>query len=454
MLKEYRCNLSDSSFDINIKFGCANIKRKNAKLFTPYMTNCRHTLGDYVNVYKGKVITEEDVVKGKIPVVAGGKGPAYYNNEYNEEKNVITVSASGAYSGYVNYWDENIWASDCCVIRPKDNKILNCKFLYYLLKLIQDDIYLLQTGTDQPHVYSDDLAKIPFDISIEIEKQNEFVKRITKLEKEYTYNKKLLTKGVSNIINSVLEKELGIKSKNNKGKIQYINDTLFEISLYQNQRISHHNRYNTEVFTSFKNNIEWKPITDVFDTKGGKRMPKGSQFSLSDTSYKYLRPAELNNLTINYDNVPSIEKDIFDKIKNYTVNIGDFVVSNVGTLGKTAFIENNAFFNNNDVAMSENFIKLTPKIKVNEKFYSYYFMSDIFLIQLEKEYTITTIKKLGIDKIKNILIPDISPKTMQKIVKLIDSNIKNLNTIEKRLYEIEKDMDKNIKTFLKKQPLN
>ena len=34
------------------------------------------------------------------------------------------------------------------------------KFLYYALRLVQSDIYLLQKGSDQPHVYASDIQYI------------------------------------------------------------------------------------------------------------------------------------------------------------------------------------------------------------------------------------------------------------------------------------------------------
>jgi type I restriction enzyme M protein len=60
-------------------------------------------LGEIAEIKKGQSITRKDIVEeGAIPVVAGGQQPAYYHNKFNREPNIITVSASGAYSGFVN----------------------------------------------------------------------------------------------------------------------------------------------------------------------------------------------------------------------------------------------------------------------------------------------------------------------------------------------------------------
>ena len=65
-------------------------------------------------------LTEEKAVKGNIPVIAGGQSPAYYHNKSNREGNIITVSASGAYAGFINYFNNPIFASDCNTIKSKN----------------------------------------------------------------------------------------------------------------------------------------------------------------------------------------------------------------------------------------------------------------------------------------------------------------------------------------------
>ena len=115
-------------------------------------------------IQKGKSITKAKTKQGNIPVVAGGQNPAYFHNESNREGNIITVSASGAYAGFVNYFDMPIFASDCNTINSIDEKEFPVKLIFHILKSIQKDIYELQRGQAQPHVYGDDLEKIKIPI--------------------------------------------------------------------------------------------------------------------------------------------------------------------------------------------------------------------------------------------------------------------------------------------------
>ncbi len=117
-------------------------------------------LGEVCDIQKGTSITKAKVTEGKTPVIAGGQQPAYYHNESNCEGKTITVSASGAYAGFVNYFDCPIFVSDCTTIKTKDESNLLTDFIFYLLKAKQAEIYKLQSGAAQPHVYGRDLAKI------------------------------------------------------------------------------------------------------------------------------------------------------------------------------------------------------------------------------------------------------------------------------------------------------
>lgn len=123
------------------------------------------------DIKKGKAITSNEIVAGDYKVVAGGKDFAYKHKEYNRDENVITVSASGANAGLVNYWNEKIYASDCTTIQT-DN-IITTKWIYYYLQSVQEQIYsVLQRGAAQPHVYPDDIKLIPIpDITIGLQQQ-------------------------------------------------------------------------------------------------------------------------------------------------------------------------------------------------------------------------------------------------------------------------------------------
>ena len=128
-------------------------------------------------IVKGNALSSSDIEAGDIPVIAGGQTSPYSHKQANYEGNVITVSASGAYSGYIWYHDYPIYATDCCVIYSKDELRYMTKYLFEVLKLQQKGIYRLQTGAAQPHVYATDLQMLNIPI-VSIDKQRDIVNHI------------------------------------------------------------------------------------------------------------------------------------------------------------------------------------------------------------------------------------------------------------------------------------
>jgi len=116
-------------------------------------------LGEIGEFKKGTAFAIANLKEGNIPVIAGGKEPAYYHNEYNRIGKTITVSSSGASAGFINYFEEPIFVSDSFSIKGKQN-ISNIKYLFFFLSLIQNKIFSLQSGGAQPHIYPKDLQKL------------------------------------------------------------------------------------------------------------------------------------------------------------------------------------------------------------------------------------------------------------------------------------------------------
>jgi type I restriction enzyme S subunit len=122
----------------------------------------RMQLGQVVEIRKGQLITTRTKKSGDIPVIAGGKQPAYYHSVANRQGRTITISASGASAGYVAFHDTPIFASDCSTISEGDKYSLD--FIFYQLVLKQELIYRRQTGGAQPHIHPADVMPIDFDV--------------------------------------------------------------------------------------------------------------------------------------------------------------------------------------------------------------------------------------------------------------------------------------------------
>lgn len=137
-------------------------------------------LSEICTIQKGMTLTRDKAINGDVPVIAGGQEPSCYHNVANREKDIITVSASGAYAGFVGFWEVPIFASDCNTILPNSDEN-DVRFIYLGLKAMQDEVYKLQKGGAQPHVYGTDLGQFIFP-KVSIDDQRQFVTIATQAE--------------------------------------------------------------------------------------------------------------------------------------------------------------------------------------------------------------------------------------------------------------------------------
>lgn len=113
-------------------------------------------LGDWAEIRKGTLITEKTAnTNGDIKVISAGVDFSYYHDVANRPRNTITISASGANAGFVNFWREPIFACDCTTIT---NRVIGSTlYILNFLKIVQDFIYQQARGSAQPHVYPKDI---------------------------------------------------------------------------------------------------------------------------------------------------------------------------------------------------------------------------------------------------------------------------------------------------------
>ncbi len=194
-------------------------------------------LGSIAAIEKGQAITKKDTTDGSIKVVAGGINFAYTTGKANRPAGIITVSASGANAGFVNYWNEPIFASDCTTLIAKTR--VETLFIFYYLKKSQEYIYSLAHGAAQPHVYGSDLANIkvplpPLDIQQQIVAECEVIdteceKAIADIKNQQSsidsilsaiHKKNYPIRSISEVVTSV---EYGSSAKSSKtGKVPVI----------------------------------------------------------------------------------------------------------------------------------------------------------------------------------------------------------------------------------------
>lgn len=146
-------------------------------------------INELSDIKRGTIITKKDAIPGDFEVIAGGKNSPYTHNISNRNGEVVTVSASGANAGYINYFSKPIFASDCLTIQSKSNESIRTKYIYIMLHKLQKEVYSLSRGQAQPHIYISDIENIKIPV-VSIKEQD---KLISSFEKEIEENTKRLS---------------------------------------------------------------------------------------------------------------------------------------------------------------------------------------------------------------------------------------------------------------------
>ena len=178
-------------------------------------------LGEVCTFNRGRTITAKDAVDGGIPVIAGGQAPSYYHNESNREGESITVAGSGAYAGFISYWNQPIFVSDAFTVDPKE--LLKHKYLFHWLKHNQSNVFATQKGAGVPHVHGKDIANFLIPIP-SLEEQTRIVgildtftssidnlkEQIAQRRKQYEYYRDQLINKSFSLFSSIFLKDVAI----------------------------------------------------------------------------------------------------------------------------------------------------------------------------------------------------------------------------------------------------
>lgn len=199
------------------------------------------TLGEVAEIKRGTSITKKDVVDGGVPVIAGGRTPAYYHNVSNRDGKTIVIAGSGAYAGFVSWWDEPIFISDAFTVKP--SKLLLERYCYHFLLNMQRQLHEFKSGSGVPHVYPRDVApiKIPLPCPDNPEKSLVIQAEIVRILDAFT------------ALTAELTAELAAELTDRKKQYNYYRDRLL---------------------TFEKGEVEWRPLGEIGEFIRGKRFTK------------------------------------------------------------------------------------------------------------------------------------------------------------------------------------
>jgi type I restriction-modification system DNA methylase subunit len=124
-----------------------------------------------VDMKNGKVLSSVDKeIGGQYKVMGGGMDYNGFYSNYNRDGETISVSKSGASSGFVKYHNDKYWAGDCFTLTTNDN--CNIRYLYYVLKNMEPRFMSISKNGMIDHCTFDTIKDFEIPLpSIEIQQQ-------------------------------------------------------------------------------------------------------------------------------------------------------------------------------------------------------------------------------------------------------------------------------------------
>lgn len=125
------------------------------------------------------------------------------------------------------------------------------------------------------------------------------------------------------------------------------------------------------------NEKNWKTeklenIYKIIDGDRGKNYPKQNEF-YKDEFCLFLNAKNVTNFGFNFDKVEFITKEKDEMLRSGKLERGDIVVTTRGTIGNTAYYDNNIIFEN--IRINSGMVILREKEKINPIFFIKYFQN-------------------------------------------------------------------------------
>ncbi|MDE6426586.1 MAG: restriction endonuclease subunit S [Ruminococcus sp.] len=335
-------------------------------------------IGDICHILRGNRLTKKELVpNGEFPVVHGGTTPMGYYNKYNR-KSCTTVVVNTGNAGYVFWQDKKFWSSDACFSLYPEENLLD-KFLYYFLSSREDILKSRIRSGAMPTIDSNAVADILIPVP-PVEVQRETIRILDEYSEKVT------------ALNHELEKELELRKK----QYSYYRDKLL----------------------NFGNDIECKPLGELFKIKNGLNKEKSA----------FGKGKPIINFTDVYKN-RWLAKDSFsglvdvtpNEIKRYSAKKGDVFFTRTSETKEDIGMSSTLIDDVPDCVFSGFVLRARPTTTLLiPKFCAYYFSTYNVRKKIIKNASFTTRATTTGEKLSKINIPIPPIEEQEKIIKILD----------------------------------
>ena len=169
--------------------------------------------------------------------------------------------------------------------------------------------------------------------------------------------------------------------------------------------------------------------------KGGKRLPKGSEFSENPTLFPYIRVSDLKNGSVDTNNLRFVSEKVREHIKRYTISEKDLYISIAGSIGIVGTIPSKL----DGALLTENAAKIVIKSEAIHYSFLYYLMNSPMVQRQFHQETGTGggVPKLALFRIEETTfsLPKISEQ--HRIVNVLQSLDRKLDTLVQKLSQTQ-----------------
>ncbi|MCR5523868.1 MAG: restriction endonuclease subunit S [Clostridia bacterium] len=351
-------------------------------------------LGEVASIVRGNRVTKSDLIEnGRYPVISGGFSPLGRINQYNREKDTITIAQYGS-AGYVDWQNELFWANDVCYsVYPQGD--LNNRYLFYVLINQQCYIYTLRTNAVPAHLPLKSLQ----DVDIPVPSIDEQTRIVGILD--------TFTASIENLKQQIAQR---------RKQYEHYRDQLLDLE--------------------GKEGVEMKTLGETCDFVRG---PFGGalkkEIFVKEGFAIYEQQHAIYGLwSFRY----FIDETKFSEMKRFEVKPGDILMSCSGTMGKTSIVPTDCVKG----IINQALLKLTTKNVVSNRYIKLFMDSQWFQDALKKQTAGGAIQNVAsVTVLKDLAIPVPSLPEQQRIVSVLDTFEASIANLEQQLAQREKQYE-------------
>jgi len=189
----------------------------------------------------------------------------------------------------------------------------------------------------------------------------------------------------------------------------------------------------------------WANIGDFTEVLGGKRLPKGHDFSKTPTIYPYIRVTDFEKMTVNTNRLRFLKNETREVIKKYTISKDDVYISIAGSIGKVGMVPESL----DSANLTENAAKIVANLVMTNKALSYALNTPFVQEQITKAIVSTNQPKLALFRIEKLFVPVPPWREQFRIVEKVEQLFSFLDTGVESLHKVQVQLKRYRQAVLK-----